>query len=60
MGVPLLKRILAIRVKTWGISEQQWLPTLKYCHSLLLAVGHQGDDTRIQTRIDHIQSQPSS
>ena len=60
MGVPLLKRTLAIRVKTWGISDQRWLPTLKHYHSPLLTVGHQGGATRIQTRIDHIQSQPSS
>ena len=60
IGVPLLKRALTIREKTWGDSDSQLLPTLKLYHSLLLAAGQQGDASRIQTRIERIQSNASS
>lgn len=54
MARPLLKRALAIREKSWGLSAPQLLSTLKTYHALLLAGGHTEEATEIAGRIDRI------
>jgi len=54
MARPLLKRALAIREKSWGLSDPQLLPTLQTYHALLLAGDHQEDATEIAGRIERI------
>ncbi len=55
MAVPLLKRALAIREKTWGPSDPQLLPTLIQYHGLLLATDRHQDAGNIHTRIHRLQ-----
>ncbi len=54
MAVPLLKRALAIREKSWGLSDPQLLPTLQTYHALLLTAGHQNEAMEITGRIQRI------
>ena len=54
MARPLLKRALAIREKSWGLSDPHLLPTLQTYHALLLAGDHQEEATEIAGRIDRI------
>ena len=54
MARPLLKRALAIREKSWGLSDPQLLPTLQTYHALLLAGDHPQEATEIAGRIDRI------
>jgi tetratricopeptide (TPR) repeat protein len=54
MAVPLLKRALAIREKSWGLSDPQLLPTLQTYHALLLAGDRQEEATEIAGRIERI------
>lgn len=54
MALPLLKRALAIREKSWGLSDPQLLPTLQSYHALLLAGDHQEEATEIAGRIGRI------
>ena len=61
MAVPLLKRALAIREKSWGLSDPQLLPTLQTYHALLLTTGHQDEAIEITGRIEQIlKKAPSS
>ncbi|WP_342347959.1 tetratricopeptide repeat protein [uncultured Nitrospira sp.] len=54
MARPLLKRALAIREKSWGLSDPQLLSTLQTYHALLLAGDHQEEAREIAGRIDRI------
>lgn len=54
MARPLLKRALAIREKSWGLSDPQLLSTLQSYHALLMAGDHQEEATEIAGRIDRI------
>lgn len=54
MARPLLKRALALREKSWGLSDPQLLSTLQNYHALLLAGDHQEEATEIAGRIDRI------
>ena len=54
MATPLLKRALAIREKSWGLSDPQLLATLQTYHALLLAGDHPEEATEIAGRIDRI------
>ncbi|MDH3503311.1 MAG: tetratricopeptide repeat protein [Nitrospirota bacterium] len=54
MARPLLKRALAIREKSWGLSDPQLLPTLQNYHALLLAGDHQEEAIEIAGRIERI------
>jgi len=61
IAVPLLKRALAIREKSWGLSDPQLLPTLQTYHALLLTAGHQDEAMEITGRIERIlKKTPSS
>ena len=55
IAVPLLKRALAIREKTWGASDPQLLPTLIQYHGLLLATHRHQDAANLYTRIHLLQ-----
>jgi len=55
IALPLLKRALALREKTWGQSDPQLLPTLIQYYGLLLATGRHQDADAIQTRIYNLQ-----
>ncbi|MEO8325598.1 MAG: tetratricopeptide repeat protein [Nitrospirota bacterium] len=54
MARPLLKRALAIREKSWGLSDSQLLSTLQNYHALLMAGDHPEEATEIAGRIDRI------
>ena len=54
VAVPLLKRALAIREKSWGVSDAQLLPTLQTYHALLLTADHQEEAMDITDRIERI------
>ena len=54
VAVPLLKRALAIREKSWGVSDAQLLPTLQTYHALLLTADHQKEAMDITDRIERI------
>lgn len=54
MARPLLKRALAIREKSWGLSDPQLLSTLQSYHALLMAGDHQEEATEIAGRIGRI------
>jgi tetratricopeptide (TPR) repeat protein len=54
VAVPLLKRALAIREKSWGLSDPQLLPTLQTYHTLLITAGHQEEAMEITGRIERI------
>lgn len=60
MAVPLLKRALAIREKSWGLSNPQLLPTLQTYHALLLTAGHQEEAIEVAGRIEQILKKSSS
>jgi len=55
VAVPLLKRALAIREKSWGPSDPQLLPTLQTYHALLLTTEHREEAMEITSRIERIQ-----
>jgi tetratricopeptide (TPR) repeat protein len=57
VAVPLLKRALAIREKSWGLSDPQLLPTLQTYHALLATAGHQEEAMDITGRIERILKQ---
>jgi tetratricopeptide (TPR) repeat protein len=58
MAVPLLKRTLAIREKSWRLSDPQLLPTLQTYHALLvITAGHQEEAMDITGRIERILKQ---
>jgi tetratricopeptide (TPR) repeat protein len=57
VAVPLLKRTLAIREKSWGLSDPQLLPTLQTYHALLATAGHQEEAMDITGRIERILKQ---
>ena len=59
VALPLLKRALAIREKTWGHSSKQLLPTLKHYHVLLMLSDHHEEAVGILTRISHLEQTPS-
>jgi hypothetical protein len=54
VAVPLLKRALAIREKSWGLSDPQILPTLQTYYDLLITAGHQAEAMDITGRIERI------
>ena len=54
MARPLLKRALAIREKSWGLSDPQLLSTLQNYHALLMVGDHQEEATEIAGRIHRI------
>lgn len=56
-AIPLLKRALAIREKSWGLSNSQLLPTLQAYHSLLLSADHPQEAREITSRIARIMEQ---
>lgn len=58
VALPLIKRALAIREKTWGNSSRQLLPTLKHYHVLLMLNDHQEEAVGILTRISHLEQRP--
>ncbi len=61
MAAPLLKRALAIREKSWGLSDPQLLPTLQTYHALLLTTVHQEEAIEVAGRIERIlKNSPSS
>jgi len=49
IALPLLKRALAIREKTWGTSDRQLLPTLKQYHILLMVSDDHKEPVQILT-----------
>lgn len=53
-ALPLLKRALAIREKSWGSSDPLLLPTLQTYHALLLTAGNQEEAREITGRINRI------
>ncbi len=59
IALPLLKRGLAIREKTWGSSSKQLLPTLKHYHLLLMLSDHHEEAVDVLTRISHLEKKPS-
>ncbi len=58
IALPLLKRALAIREKTWGTSDRKLLPTLKQYHILLMLTDDQDKSVQILTRITHLEQAP--
>jgi tetratricopeptide (TPR) repeat protein len=54
MAIPLLKRALAIREKSWGFSNPRLLPTLQAYQSLLLSADHADKSMEITGRIEGI------
>lgn len=61
MAAPLLKRALAIRERSWGLSDPQLLPTLQTYHALLLTTAHQEEAVEVAGRIERIlKKSPSS
>ncbi len=54
IALPLFKRALAIREKTWGASDPRLLPTLKRYHVLLMLGDHHDEAVKILTRISHL------
>jgi tetratricopeptide (TPR) repeat protein len=54
VAVPLLKRALAIREKSWGLSDPQILPTLQTYYALLITAGRQEEAMDITGRIERI------
>ncbi len=59
VALPLLKRALAIREKTWGTSSRQLLPTLKHYHLLLMLSDRHKEAIRTLTRISRLEQTPS-
>ena len=59
IALPLLKRALAIREKTWGASDRKLLPTLKQYHILLMRTNDQKEGVTILTRITRLEQTPS-
>ena len=59
VALPLLKRALAIREKSWGLSNKELLPTLKHYHLLLMLNDRHEEAVGILTRISHLEH-PSS
>jgi tetratricopeptide (TPR) repeat protein len=56
MAVPLLKRALTIREKSWGpSSDPRLLSTLQTYHALLLTADHREEAMEITDRIERIQ-----
>ncbi len=51
IALPLFKRALAIREKTWGMSNPKLLPTLKQYHVLLMLGERHEEAVEILTRI---------
>lgn len=54
MARPLLKRALALREKSWGLSNPQLLSTLQNYHAILMAGNDLKEATEIAGRIDRI------
>jgi tetratricopeptide (TPR) repeat protein len=54
VAIPLLKRALAIREKSWGISNPQLLPTLQAYQALLLTTGYTEEAMEVTSRIERI------
>ena len=54
MAAPLLKRALAIREKSWGLSDPRLLPTLQTYHALLLTTDPQEEAIEVASRIERI------
>ncbi len=54
IALPLFKRALALREKTWGASDPKLLPTLKQYHVLLMLGDHHEEAVKILTRISHL------
>lgn len=54
IALPLYKRALAIREKTWGASDPRLLPTLKQYHVLLMLGDRHDEAVKILTRISHL------
>ena len=59
VALPLLKRALAIREKTWGTGNRQLLPTLKHYHVLLMLSDRHKEAVEVLTRISHLEQTPS-
>ncbi len=59
VALPLIKRALAIREKTWGGSSRQLLPTLKQYHVLLMRNNDHEKALKILTRISHLEQSSS-
>ena len=59
VALPLLKRALAIREKSWGQSNRYLLPTLKHYHSLLMRSNQHEEAVKILTRISNLEQTPS-
>lgn len=59
IALPLIKRALAIREKTWGSSNRKLLPTLKQYHILLMLTNDQEKGVKILTRITHLEQTTS-
>ncbi len=59
IALPLLKRALAIREKTWGTSNRQLLPTLKQYHIVLMLSDKEEEAIKILTRISRLEQRPS-
>lgn len=56
-AISLLKRALAIREKSWGMSNPQLLPTLQAYHLLLLSADHPQEAMEVTSRIAQIKKQ---
>ncbi len=54
IALPLFKRALAIREKTWGASDLRLLPTLKHYHVLLMLGDQHEEAIKILTRISRL------
>ena len=54
VALPLFKRALVIREKTWGASDPKLLPTLKQYHVLLMLGDHHEEAVKMLTRISHL------
>ncbi len=59
VALPLIKRALTIREKTWGGSSRQLLPTLKQYHVLLMHNNDHEKALKILTRISHLEQSSS-
>lgn len=54
IALPLFKRALALREKTWGASDPKLLPTLKHYHVLLMLGDHHDEAVKVLTRISNL------
>ncbi|MDH5775812.1 MAG: tetratricopeptide repeat protein [Nitrospirota bacterium] len=59
VAIPLLKRALAIREKSWGVSSRHLLPTLKHYHLLLMLNDQHDVAGHILERISTLEQTPS-